>query len=54
MLTRGADGVAVETNQFQSMLAVEFQRLTREAGIQMPVWSIVNTENKMASSAESK
>ncbi len=42
-----ADGFAVETNQFQSMLADEMFRRANEAGIYMPVFGFNNQTNKL-------
>jgi predicted phage terminase large subunit-like protein len=40
------DGFGIETNQFASMMLTEFERLSREDKIVMPLYSMVNTENK--------
>lgn len=40
------DVFAIETNQFQELLAVEIQRRAREVGFPLPIRPIVNTVNK--------
>jgi predicted phage terminase large subunit-like protein len=40
------DGFAVEVNQFQELLCVEFQRAGAEQGIHLPLYSINNSVNK--------
>ena len=41
-----ADAFAVETNQFQQLLAVELVRISRERALMVPVWEIENMVNK--------
>lgn len=41
-----ADGVAVESNQFQQLLAVQIQERARVAGMPCPVVQLVNTVSK--------
>lgn len=40
------DGFAVETNQFQELLATEFVRVSRERGLVLPMFKINNYINK--------
>lgn len=41
------DGIAVESNQFQELLAVEFLRVSQERGFVLPIHTVVNTVNKL-------
>lgn len=40
------DGFAVETNQFQELLKIEFERAAATRGVVLPTYGIVNTVNK--------
>lgn len=40
------DGFGVETNQFQELLAAEFQRVGREQKLHLPLYGVPNTINK--------
>lgn len=41
------DGVGVETNQFQELLLIPLETAARQAGLDLPVYRIDNTVNKM-------
>lgn len=40
-------GVAIETNAFQELLAVEFARQSQAQGIRLPIFGVVNMTNKL-------
>ncbi len=40
------DGFVVETNQYQDLLKDEFARRSRERGLMLPLYGLVNTQNK--------
>lgn len=42
-----ADGVAIETNQFQELLAKDIARQSSERGIMIPIFEVENTVNKL-------
>lgn len=42
----GPQGIAVEINQFQELLAVEFARVAKERGLGLPLYGITNTVSK--------
>jgi hypothetical protein len=41
------DGFALETNQFQELLAAEFWRMGREQKMDLPIYGINNQTNKL-------